>query len=408
MSRPETTDPPERSGPLDGTVVVDLTRALAGPHAAMMLGDLGARVIKVETPGTGDDTRNWGPPFVDDAEGRRESTYFLACNRNKESIALDLKSDEGRRLLSALIVRADVLLENFRPGVLDRLGFPTSVLMGLNPGLVVLSISGFGHDGPEGGRAGYDQIAQGEAGLMSLTGSGPDDPQRVGVPIGDVLSGMYGAFGVLAALVERARTGRGQVVRTSLLAAIVGVHAFQGTRWTVAKEVPRGQGNHHPSICPYGLFRCHEGAIQVAVGSEAQWRVLCAEFGIDAQAPGLATNAERVANRAAVIEILEGAFADQAAPALLARFAELGIPAGQLRTLDEVYTWDQTLSQGLLVEVEHQTLGRLELPGPPLRFFTAAGDGELETTPTEHRAPPVLDQDGQAVRAWLEQPLEQP
>lgn len=392
-----------RSGPLAGTVVVDLTRALAGPHAGMMLGDLGARVIKVETPGTGDDTRGWGPPFVEPAGGgERQSTYFLSCNRNKESIALDLKSDDGRDVLEALIRKADVLLENFRPGVLDRLGYSTGRLAELNPRLVVLSISGFGHDGPEGGRAGYDQIAQGEAGLMSLTGSGPEDPQRVGVPIGDLLAGMYGAYGVLAALLERERTGRGQVVRTSLLAAIVGVHAFQGTRWTVAGEVPRAQGNHHPSICPYGLFRCADGAVQIAVGSEGLWQRFCAEFGLDAAADGLATNAERVANRQRVIDLVEEAFAGTEAERLLPRLAAAGIPAGKVRTLDEVYEWDQTRSQGLLIDVEHPTLGRVSLPGPPLRFFAPDPDGETETTRTDHRPPPLLDGDADAVRAWVE------
>jgi formyl-CoA transferase len=231
------------SGPLDGVLVVDLTRALAGPHAAMMLGDLGARVIKVEVPGTGDDTRGWGPPFVqppDSGDGSgTESTYFLSANRNKESIALNLKSDDDREVLVDLVRRADVLVENFRTGVLDRLGLGFARLHELNPRLVILSITGFGHDGPEGGRAGYDQIAQGEAGLMSITGSGPDDPQKVGTPIADLLAGMYGAYGALAALVERGRTGKGTVVRTSLLAATVGVHAFQSTRWTVAGEVGR-------------------------------------------------------------------------------------------------------------------------------------------------------------------------
>ena len=396
------TDPPGPGcGPLTGTVVVDLTRALAGPHAGMMLGDLGARVIKVETPGTGDDTRGWGPPFVEGSDERAQSTYFLSCNRNKESIALDLKSQDGREVLAALVGRADVLLENFRPGVLDRLGFTTARLHELNPRLVVLSISGFGHDGPEGGRAGYDQIAQGEAGLMSLTGSGPDDPQRVGAPVGDLLAGMYGAYGVLAALLERARTGRGQVVRTSLLAAIVGVHAFQGTRWTVAGEVPRAQGNHHPSICPYGLFRCAGGAVQLSVGSQALWLRLCGEFGLDPQAPGTATNAERVASRDAVVAAIEAAFADVEVAELLTRLDRAGVPAGKVRTLDEVYTWDQTLSQGLVVEVEHPTLGPIALPGPPLRFFTPTGAGEVETTRTRHDPPPLLDEDADAVRTWL-------
>jgi crotonobetainyl-CoA:carnitine CoA-transferase CaiB-like acyl-CoA transferase len=392
------------TGPLDGVLVVDLTRALAGPHAAMMLGDLGARVIKVENPGSGDDTRGWGPPFIQPENGDRESTYFLSANRNKQSITLDLKDGEDKAVLTELLRRADVLLENFRPGTLARLGFGTDVLAELNPRLVTLAISGFGHDGPEGGRAGYDQIAQGEAGLMSLTGPGPDDPQRVGVPIGDLLAGMYGAYGVLAALMERERTGRGQVVRTSLLAAIVGVHAFQGTAWTVAGKVGHAQGNHHPSIAPYGLFRCRGGSVQLSCGSEGLWRKLCAEFGFDPQAPGMATNGERVDSRAEVIALLEGAFSDIGAEDLLARLAAAGIPAGKVRTIDEVYGWDQTLSQGLLVDVEHATLGRIPLPGPPLRFFAPGPDGETETTRRDHTAPPVLGADGDAIRAWLAGP----
>jgi crotonobetainyl-CoA:carnitine CoA-transferase CaiB-like acyl-CoA transferase len=408
------------AGPLAGLVVVDLTRALAGPHAAMMLGDLGATVIKVESPDGGDDTRGWGPPFVRPSAGSgadpgpgsgggpfvaarpgepgAESTYFLSCNRNKQSITLDLKSDDGRDTLTALVRRADVLLENFRTGVLDRLGFPADHLLGLNPRLVVLSISGFGHDGPEGGRPGYDQIAQGEGGLMSLTGPGPDDPQRVGVPIGDLLAGMYGGYGVLAALLERERTGRGQVVRTSLLASIVGVHAFQGTRWTVAGEVGAAQGNHHPSICPYGLFRCRDGAVQIAIGSEGLWRRFCGAFGLDPVADGTATNADRVGARERVVAVVEAAFAGWDRTPLLARLAEVGVPSGRVRDLEEVYRWDQTRSQGLVVDVEHASLGLVALPGPPLRFF--AGDGR-ETTKVEHAAPPVLGADGDAVRAWL-------
>src|SRR5680860_1549425 len=206
---------------LSDLVVIDLTRALAGPHAGMMLGDLGARVIKVESPETGDESRSWGPPFVgpDDAP---ESTYFMSCNRNKESVTADLKSPDGKELLTRLVAHADVLMENFRTGVLDRLGFSVERLHEINPRLIILSITGFGHDGPEAGRAGYDQIAQGEAGLMSITGPTPDDPTRVGV------------------------------------------HAFQGTRWTVAGEVPSATGNQHPSIAPYGLFRTADSPIQIA------------------------------------------------------------------------------------------------------------------------------------------------
>jgi len=385
------------SGPLDGITVIDLSRALAGPHAGMMLGDLGARVIKVETPGTGDDTRGWGPPFVG-PEDDPVSTYFLSCNRNKESIALDLKSEDGRSVLTRMVTHADVLLENFRPGVLDRLGFSVERLHELNPRLVVLSISGFGHDGPEGGRAGYDQIAQGEAGLMSLTGPDPDHPTRVGVPIGDLLAGMYGAYGVVAALHERNATGRGRVVRTSLLAAIVGVHAFQGTRYTVAGQVPHAQGNHHPSITPYGLFSCQDGLLQIAVGSESLWQKFAAAFGLAPDAPGMASNAERVGNRDAVNEAVNAAFAGRTLADLLPELARAGVPAGEVRTLDRVYDWDQTRSQGLVVEVDHSVLGPIEIPGPPIRFDDNAFAGGR----AEHLPPPMLGEHNDSIRAWLD------
>jgi crotonobetainyl-CoA:carnitine CoA-transferase CaiB-like acyl-CoA transferase len=390
------------SGPLDDITVIDLSRALAGPHAGMMLGDLGARVIKVETPGAGDDSRGWGPPFVG-PEDDPISTYFLSCNRNKESVTADLKSDEGRELLTRLVRHSDVLIENFRPGVLDRLGFPVERLHEISPRLVVLSISGFGHDGPQGGRAGYDQIAQGEAGLMSLTGLAPDQPQRVGVPIGDLLAGMYGAYGVVAALHERHRTGRGRVVRTSLLAAIVGVHAFQGTRYTVAHEVPKAQGNHHPSICPYGLFTCSDGMLQIACGSEGLWVRLCAAFGLDPATKGMATNRERVENRNSVIAALNAAFADVPLAEMLRRLDEAGVPAGEVRTLDRVYEWDQTRSQGLVLDIAHPVLGHIAIPGPPLRF----DDNMYAGGRAVHVAPPLLGEHNTSVRAWLDKLDEQ-
>jgi crotonobetainyl-CoA:carnitine CoA-transferase CaiB-like acyl-CoA transferase len=389
----------ESTGPLTGLVVVDLTRALAGPHAAMMLGDLGAEVIKVENPIGSDDTRGWGPPFVDPEHGDRESTYFLCANRNKKSVTLDLKDHAGKAAVQALIRRADVLMENFRPGVLDRLGFSQQRMAELNPRLVVLSISGFGHDGPEAGRAGYDQIAQGEAGLMSVTGSGPTDLQRVGVPIADLLAGMYGAFGVLAALQERERTGRGQVVRASLLAAVVGVHAFQGTKWTVAGEAGEAAGNHHPSICPYGLFETADGAVQIAVGSEGLWKRFCDGFGLDSDAPGMATNPQRVANGKRVNEMVQAAFALYSTDELLAKLDRIGVPAGRIRSIREVYEWEQTGSQGLLINVDHATLGPITLPGPPLRFFSSDG---AELTRRKHRAPPVLGADNDLVAAVRE------
>ncbi|WP_030904406.1 CaiB/BaiF CoA transferase family protein [Streptomyces sp. NRRL F-5126] len=394
-------------GPLDGRLVLDLSHALAGPHAAMMLGDLGARVIKVEAPG-GDETRGWGPPFVSPPSGgavETESTYFLACNRNKESVAADLRSPEGRALVRRLVRRADVLVENFRPGTLDRLGYGAERLHLLNPGLVILSISGFGHGGPHGDRPGYDQIAQGEAGLMSLTGE-PGAPTKCGVPIADLLAGIFGVSGVLAALLDRARTGRGRVVRTSLLSAMIGVHSFQGTRWTVAGQVPEATGNQHPSIAPYGLFRCADGAIQIAAGSEKLWQAVASVTGLAADDPRYATNADRVGRRAELAAELEGVLrwapAEPAgvvrrppADVWLERLAEAGVPAGRVRTIDEVYAWEQTRQQGLAVRVEHATLGPITLPGMPWRFD---GGGR-----TRHLPPPTLGQHNDSVRSWLDE-----
>ena len=381
-------------GPLSDLLVLDLTRALAGPHAAMMLGDMGARVIKIESP-AGDDTRGWGPPFIGE-EDERESTYFLSTNRNKESLVLDLKTEEDREVLARLVERADVLMENFRVGVLDRLGFPVSRLHELNPGLVVLSITGFGHDGPEAHRAGYDQIAQGEGGLMSITGT--EKPTKVGVPIADLLAGMNGAFGVLAALHERTTTGRGRVVRTSLLAGMVGVHAFQGTRWTVAGEVPGLAGDHHPAIAPYGLFETGTAPIQIACGSENLWRALCTALDLDAADARFATNVLRVQHRDELIALLEAHFATDPAEHWLGLLAEAGVPSGKVRTLDDVYDWEQTRSQGLLLSVGHATQGSLNLPGSPIRFDDNPFSGGRST----HLAPPTLGQHDASIREWLE------
>jgi crotonobetainyl-CoA:carnitine CoA-transferase CaiB-like acyl-CoA transferase len=378
------------SGPLDGVVVVDLSRVLAGPYATMALADLGARVIKVEQPGTGDETRGWGPPFVGDAG---VSTYYLAINRDKESIELDLKSATGKDTLTRLVRHADVLVENFRTGVLDRLGFPVARLHELNPGLIILSISGFGHDGPEGGRPGYDAIMQGESGIMSVTGP-PGQPSKMGLSIADILAGLNGAQGVLAALYERTGTGRGRVVRTSLLAGVVGAHAYQGTRWTVAREVPESIGNDHPSIAPYGTFQCKDGALQLGVANQNLWRRFAAIVGLDPDDERFATIRDRSARRAELTETIERALAADTRAGWLARFAEAGIPVGAIRTIDEVYEWDQTRSQDLVIEVDHPQLGRVELPGSPLRFDGAPARA--------HTAPPLLGQHTESVLAWLD------
>jgi crotonobetainyl-CoA:carnitine CoA-transferase CaiB-like acyl-CoA transferase len=299
-------------------------------------------------------------------------------------------------VLARLVARADVLMENFRTGVLDRLGFPVSRLHELNPALVIMSITGFGHDGPEATRSGYDQIAQGEGGLMSLTGT--EQPTKVGVPIADLLAGMNGVIGVLAALHERTRTGRGRVVRTSLLAGMIGVHAFQGTRWTVAKEVPGLAGDHHPSIAPYGLFETGSAPIQIACGSENLWRALCTALELDAADPRFASNSQRVANRDELIALLESHFATDPAEHWLELLAGAGVPSGKVRTLDDVYDWEQTRSQGLLVDVEHPTQGPLQLPGSPIRFDDNPFSGGRE----RHAAPPTLGQHDASIREWLD------
>jgi len=350
----------------------------------------------VEHPSGGDESRGWGPPFV--GPDGDISTYFLAANRNKRSITVDLKSAEGKELLERLVRQSDVLIENFRTGVLDRLGFPVARLHELNPRLVILSITGFGHDGPEGGRPGYDQIAQGEAGLMSLTGPSPDEPYRVGASIADLLAGIHGAFGVLAALFERERTGRGKVVRTSLLASVVGIHSYHGTAWTVGRTVPKANGNHHSSIAPYGAFRCADGMIQLAVANDGQWRKVAELLGIDPDQPKYATNRDRLIHRDELIADIEKALAAHDRAHWLARLGELGVPAGAIRSIDEVYAWDQVRSQRLLVKVDHPVLGEIELPGSPLRFEAPGG---VEEEPVRHLAPPALGQDNEAVLAWL-------
>ncbi|HLS02871.1 MAG TPA: CoA transferase [Beutenbergiaceae bacterium] len=390
-----TTDQPN-PGLLSGTVVLDLSRALAGPHAAMMLGDLGARVIKVETPHGGDDSRGWGPPFLGEGD-HQESTYFMSANRNKESITLNLKDPDQADILTRLVRQADVLVENFRVGVMDRLGFGVQRLHELNSGLVILSITGFGHDGPESTRAGYDQIAQGEAGLMSLTGI--EEPTKVGVPIADLLAGMNGAYGVVAALYEREKTGRGRVVRTSLIGSIVGIHAFQGTRWLVGGELPGLSGSHHPSIAPYGLFYTASGPIQLSCGSEALWRRFADAVGIDADDARFATNGDRVNNHAALVEEINTIFAAQPAEHWLQVLEQAGIPSGKVRDLKEVYEWDQVHSQGLVVEVDHATQGKLRIPGPVIRF----DDQPFGGASPEVLAPPTLGQHNQSVVEWLDQ-----
>ena len=382
--------PALREPPLAGINVLDISRVLAGPYATMVLGDLGAEVIKVERPGVGDDTRDWGPPFVG-PEGQQETTYFLSANRSKRSITLDLKDADDRVLFDRMLLWADVLVENFRPGVMDRLGLTAENLERINPELIVLTITGFGSSGPDRDRVAYDQILQAEAGLMSVTGNPPADLLRVGVPIADLTAGLFGIIGVLAALYERVRSGRGQRVETSLLAGQIAIHVFQGTRYLVAGEVPGPTGNHHPTVAPYGSFRAADGQIILAVGNELTWRRFADLLAIPADGASFASNERRVANRHQLQTQIEQRLADRNVAEWITLFAEHGVPAGEVKTLDRVYASEQVRQQGLVMEVDHSTLGEISLPGQPLRF-----DGSPLVAPL---APPALGEHSDELRA---------
>jgi crotonobetainyl-CoA:carnitine CoA-transferase CaiB-like acyl-CoA transferase len=395
---------PERQdlGPLHGLVVTDLSRVLSGPLAGMLLGDLGAQVIKVERPGTGDDTRHWGPPFLETATGR-ESTYFLAVNRNKQSIELDFAKPSDREVLHGLIRKSDVIIENFRPRVLRNLGLSPEEMLELNPGLIVLSISGFGTRGVAEDRPGYDQIIQGEAGLMSLTGMPGGPPLKAGVPIADIQAGMFGVIGVLAALHERRQTGRGQVVRTSLFSALVASHTFQATRWLLGGEVPTATGNMHPTVAPYGAFTCADGDIQLAVGNDAAWQRFCSVVGMDPTDERFATNQNRIAHRAVLDAMIADILSTDQRDTWVRRLDEAGIPSGRIQTLDEVYDSEFVRDGNLLLEVEHPELGALRLPGLPYELS--------KHRLGEHMPPPLLGQHSDEIRRWVlggreERPLE--
>jgi crotonobetainyl-CoA:carnitine CoA-transferase CaiB-like acyl-CoA transferase len=386
-----------REPPLAGIHVLDVSRVLAGPYATMVMGDLGAEVIKVERPRVGDDSREWGPPFVG-PEGQQESTYFLSTNRNKRSVTLDLKDADDRELFDRMLVWADVLVENFRPGVMDRLGLSSKFLQRINPELIVLTITGFGSTGPERDRVAYDQILQAEGGVMSVTGNGPGEPLRVGVPIADLTAGLFGIIGVLAALHERARSGRGQRVETSLLAGQIAIHAFQGTRYLVADEVPEPTGNQHPTVSPYGTFRAADGQIILAVGNEVTWRRFAELLEIPPDSPRYVGNESRVAHRDELKELIEQRLGKRSVAEWIKVFADHGVPAGEVKTLDRVYGSEQVRDQGLVIEVSHSTLGEISLPGRPLRF---------EGSPLGPAAPPpVLGEHSEEVRARFQHPQD--
>lgn len=375
---------------LEGVVVLDLTRVLAGPYCSMMLGDMGADITKVEPPGYGDESRHFGPPFING-----ESTYFLSLNRNKRGITLNLKSEEGCEVLRRMIAGSDVLLENFRPGVLDRLGFSYEVVRAIRPDIVYCSISGFGLTGPMASRAAYDQILQGEGGIMSLTGPGDGAPHKVGVPIADLTAGMLASYAVVSALFHRQRTGEGQRLDTSLLDGQISLLTFQAGSYFATGRTPRRMGNRHPSIAPYETFPTADGFINVAVGNDALWVKFCRTVGLEAyeQDPRFRTNADRVQNRSDLVPLIEERFRNESTAALQEKLDAGGVPCGVIATLDQVFDSPQVQHLGLRKRVQHPVAGEISLTAPPYRMD--------RTQPIIRRAPPTLGEHTDEVLAGL-------
>ncbi len=374
------------AAPLAGLKVLDLSRILAGPFAGQTLADLGATVIKVEAPG-GDDTRTWGPPFID-RDGDRSAAYFYAANRGKKSVVVDFTTAEGQVFVRNLAREADVLLENFKVGGLAKYGLDYPALSALNPGLVYCSITGFGQDGPYSDRAGYDYMIQGMSGLMSITGQPDGEPQRVGVAVTDLFSGLYSVIGILAALRERDRTGRGQHVDIALLDCATAMLANQAMNYFATGEAPGRTGNGHPNIVPYQVFPVADGDVIVATGNDAQYRRFCEVLHRPALAadPAYATNRDRVARRDALVPMLAQATKAWRRDDLLAALRAVGVPAGPINTIAQVFEDEQVHARALRIRPEGVDGVRA-----PFRF----SESTLDTS----RTAPRLDQHGDEVRA---------
>jgi crotonobetainyl-CoA:carnitine CoA-transferase CaiB-like acyl-CoA transferase len=372
---PETGSPPPL--PLAGIRVLDLTHALAGPFCTMLLGDLGADVIKVEEPGEGDHSRRWGPPFING-----ESSYFLSVNRNKRSVALDLKREAGLQAAIALALASDVLVENYRPGTAARLGLGWETLRERRPELIYASISGFGQSRPS--LAGYDQIAQGTSGLMSITGEEQGQPTKVGVPVGDLASGMFTAHAILAALVERARTGVGRYVDVALNDSLLALLTYQAGRYFATGQPPGREGNHHPTVAPYGTFATRDGHLNLAVGSDEQYRRFCealqaSELAAD---PRFATNADRQWAREELVIEIERRLTRRTTGEWLARMEAAGIPAGPILDLATAFSDPVAAGRGMRVDVDHPVAGRISQVGAPWKLDGGSSPIRM--------APPVL------------------
>ncbi len=353
-------------GPLDGLRVLELARILAGPWAGQILADLGADVIKVERKGPGDDTRGWGPPFVEAAGGGHlGSAYFHSTNRGKRSIELDFESKEGQRIVTKLAARSDILIENFKVGGLAKFGLDYATLSKVNPRLVYCSVTGFGQDGPYAARAGYDLMAQGMGGIMDITGTADGEPTRAGVPVADIFTGVYSVIGVLAGIIQRDRTGRGCLVDTSLLDSQVGVLANQALNYLVSGKVPERIGNAHPNIVPYQVFPVADGHVIVAVGNDGQFAKFCGVIGEPglAKDPAYLTNADRLGRRAELVAKLSALTRKMSQADLLAGLEAVGVPSGPINRLDQVFSDAQVIHRGMKLEIANEKAKAWHDPG---------------------------------------------
>ncbi len=370
---------PPAPGALDGIRVLDLTRALAGPYCTLMLGDHGADIIKVEMPGTGDETREWAPPSI-----KGVSAYYLSINRNKRSVTLDLKNPDAKRVLERLIEKCDVVVENFSPGTLARLGFPDERVRRINPRAVLCHISGFGQDGPGRAWPAYDLIVQGMGGIMSLTGEPGSDPVMVGVPQADMVAGMFAAFAIAAALHARGRTGEGQVIDATMIGGQVALLSRQAARFFADGTVPRPEGNVHSSIVPYQTFRASDGHVNVGVANNAQFERFCRALGLEEllEDERFTENPKRVAHRREIVPIIERRVRNLTKAEVVRRLREANVPVGPINALDEVFADPVVRHLGLIAEVDHPTAGRVRAPGIPVRLSG--------TPPSVRRHPPEL------------------
>lgn len=377
-------------GPLNGIRVFDLSRILAGPTCSQLLGDLGADVIKIERPGAGDDTRKWGPPYVKGKDGKdtKESAYYLSSNRNKRSLAIDISQKAGQALAKRLIAQSDIMLENFKVGDMAKYGLAYADLAKDNPRLIYCSITGFGQTGPYAPRAGYDMLAQGLGGIMSVTGDSGTPPYKVGVGIADIMCGMYATSAILAALHHREKTGQGQYIDLSLLDTQVAWLANVGLNYLTSGKVPTRVGNEHPNIVPYNVMATSDGHVILAVGNDSQFAKFCefaGEAGL-AKDPRYVTNEQRVHNRRALYDHLEGVMRRKTQNEWVEGLAKLGVPCSPVNTVDQVFADPQVRSRGMQIAVPHPQSGKgdVDLIGNPIKY---------SATPVDYRrAPPYLGQ----------------